>query len=212
MDWIKIKTKHYFYLDLTLAEIGLLIKIQCLAAQLEKIPTEKQILKIPGSGSKRLQHINKVLTSDQQSINNILTKVLQDVNKVSTKREQSKEKMANWREKKAVVTGNVTSREERREETIRVENINTEKTKKFIPPTVNQIADYCLERNNNIDPEQFFNHYEARDWISGKTKIKKWKACIITWEKNNKSSPVKTFKQIDQDREKDVIRNFLKED
>jgi len=58
--------------------------------------------------------------------------------------------------------------------------IETVKTKKFIKPTIQEIKDYCLERKNNIDPEHFFNFYEARAWKD----IKNWRACVITWEKN----------------------------
>lgn len=59
---------------------------------------------------------------------------------------------------------------------------------KFIPPSIEEVQAYCKERNNNIDAEKFVNHYTASNWFRGKTKIKNWKACVITWEKNNKDS------------------------
>lgn len=62
---------------------------------------------------------------------------------------------------------------------------NVKNVNKFIKPTVQEISDYCSERNNGIDPETFFNHYESIGWMRGKNKIKSWKSCIITWEKNN---------------------------
>jgi len=53
---------------------------------------------------------------------------------------------------------------------------------KLLKPTIDEIAIYCRERNNGIDPVAFFHYYEARDWMRGKTRITKWKSCIATWE------------------------------
>lgn len=58
--------------------------------------------------------------------------------------------------------------------------------KEKIPPQLKDVSDYCLERKNNIDPQNFIDHYEANGWKRGITKIKSWKACIRTWEKNSK--------------------------
>ena len=60
--------------------------------------------------------------------------------------------------------------------------------KKFIPPTAEQVAEYCKERSNSVSAEKFINHYEANGWVRGKTKIKDWKACVRTWEQNKSSS------------------------
>jgi len=55
-------------------------------------------------------------------------------------------------------------------------------------PSIQEIMDYCKERNNGIDAQNFFDFYEARGWCYGKTKIKDWKACIRTWERNRKQN------------------------
>jgi hypothetical protein len=65
----------------------------------------------------------------------------------------------------------------------RVKVLEGEKTKRFIPPTVQEVRDYCKERGNSVDPVAFFNFYESKNWMVGKTKMSKWKACIVTWEK-----------------------------
>ena len=57
--------------------------------------------------------------------------------------------------------------------------------KRFVKPTIEEIKQYCDDRKNNIDPEKFFYHYEANGWMVGRgNKMKKWKASVITWEKN----------------------------
>lgn len=53
----------------------------------------------------------------------------------------------------------------------------------FKKPTVNDIKEYCLWRNNGIDAETFFDFYESKNWMVGKNKMKDWKACVRTWEK-----------------------------
>lgn len=60
--------------------------------------------------------------------------------------------------------------------------------KRFKPPTVDEVRDYCRERGNNINPQGFVDHYAATNWHRGKTKISDWKACVRTWEKNARSS------------------------
>lgn len=58
--------------------------------------------------------------------------------------------------------------------------------KKFIKPTIEEIKTYCDERNNNIDAELFFNHYESNGWMVGKNPMKDWKASVHTWEKKQR--------------------------
>jgi hypothetical protein len=59
------------------------------------------------------------------------------------------------------------------------------KRKNFQKPTVEEVSEYCKERNNNIDPYTFIDFYESKDWYVGKNKMKDWKACIRTWEKRS---------------------------
>lgn len=67
--------------------------------------------------------------------------------------------------------------------------------KYFNKPTIIEIKDYCLERNNNIDPNSFFDFYESKGWMVGKNKMKDWKAAIRTWElRDNNSKYKKTVK------------------
>jgi len=58
---------------------------------------------------------------------------------------------------------------------------------RFAPPSLKEVSEYCQERGNSVDPEAFINYYEASRWMRGKTKIKDWKACVRTWEKNTKT-------------------------
>ena len=60
--------------------------------------------------------------------------------------------------------------------------------KRFTPPTVDEVAAYCGERNNRIDPQTFVDFYASKGWVVGKSKMKDWKASIRTWEKRDGNS------------------------
>lgn len=62
-------------------------------------------------------------------------------------------------------------------------NGSKEKTTRFTPPTVEEVAAYCKERNNNVDAEMFVAFYASKGWKVGNTPMRDWKKCIITWEK-----------------------------
>ncbi len=54
-----------------------------------------------------------------------------------------------------------------------------------IPPTIEEVRVYCLERENRVNPEQFIDYYESKGWLIGKSKMKDWKAAVRTWERRN---------------------------
>lgn len=59
--------------------------------------------------------------------------------------------------------------------------------KKFVPPTLDEVAAYCNERHNGINPSAFIDYYEARGWKYGTGKpMANWKAAVRTWEQKDK--------------------------
>lgn len=58
----------------------------------------------------------------------------------------------------------------------------SESKKRFSPPTVEEVAAYCEERKNGIDPQRFWDFYASKNWMIGKSKMKDWKAAVRTWE------------------------------
>ena len=59
----------------------------------------------------------------------------------------------------------------------------------FQKPSIDAIREYCASRGNNVDADQFFNFYESKGWVVGKSPMKDWKAAIRTWEKREKEVP-----------------------
>lgn len=81
---------------------------------------------------------------------------------------------------------------------------------RFLKPTLEEIREYCLSRNNYVDPERFFDYYEANGWKVGKNPMKDWRATVRTWESREKSeAPKKTKKQEYSDEEYEAMCDDL---
>ena len=55
---------------------------------------------------------------------------------------------------------------------------------RFTKPSISEVYDYCLQRDNHVDPEKFYAYYESNGWKVGKNPMKDWKAAIRSWERN----------------------------
>ena len=66
------------------------------------------------------------------------------------------------------------------------ESVRGEKAKRFYPPTLDEVKQYCEERKNNIDPMAFIDFYSSKGWMIGKNRMKDWKAAVRTWERKRK--------------------------
>ena len=55
-------------------------------------------------------------------------------------------------------------------------------------PTLEDVREYCKERNNDVNPDRFYNYYTARGWkIGHNINMADWRAAIRMWEVNKKS-------------------------
>ena len=88
----------------------------------------------------------------------------------------------------------------------------TTKRKRFEKPSISDIKQYCMERNNNIDARQFYDYYESNGWKVGKNSMKDWKAAVRTWEKNNYNKTAKSNKQNAIDVVNKLMREYGGED
>jgi hypothetical protein len=71
-------------------------------------------------------------------------------------------------------------------------NVGRKTTKRFSPPTLDEVTDYCYERGNQVDPHRFIDYYTANGWMVGKNKMKDWKAAVRTWEKSSPRTTTNT--------------------
>lgn len=55
---------------------------------------------------------------------------------------------------------------------------------RFVPPSVEEVREYCQTRGNNVDAQRFVDYYTSNGWMVGRNKMKDWKAAVHTWERN----------------------------
>lgn len=60
---------------------------------------------------------------------------------------------------------------------------------RFVKPSVEDVAAYCIERKNQVNAQAFIDHYEANGWKRGKNSVVDWKACVRTWESTRQQQP-----------------------
>lgn len=99
-----------------------------------------------------------------------------------------------WTANDQQVTTNKNVKNDKNERIKELKDIGGTKSprpKKFIPPTLKQVIDYCNERNNTVDAERFIDFYSAKGWYIGKNKMKNWKAAVRTWERRQASKKTK---------------------
>lgn len=65
----------------------------------------------------------------------------------------------------------------------------SKKTKKrFVPPTPEEVQNYCNERGNGISGTEFCDFYSSKGWKVGREPMKDWKAAVRTWEAKRKNN------------------------
>ena len=201
MDWIKVKVKHaeYEFADASDSVFRAWIMVMMLVAGLEAIPSEEQIKARIGKKkfNNLMQYLDKhesfsVHSDDKSktSLSHIIEKVMEDVASVIRKRHKESEYMAEYRRKtlhkplQSVCVSNGVREE------IRLDKIREEKNKTrgaFAPPLIDEVIAYRAEVGKGVDPQYFLDFYEARGWMTGKNKMKDWRAAYRTTAKWDQS-------------------------
>lgn len=75
---------------------------------------------------------------------------------------------------------------------IRESESNSERKRtRFVPPTLEEVAEYVAQRGSPVDPQGFINFYASKGWMVGKTPMKDWKAACRNaegWDRWRKNS------------------------
>lgn len=70
-----------------------------------------------------------------------------------------------------------------------VEDREGKSAQRFVPPTLEEVKQFILEKQYHVDAEKFWNFYESKGWYVGKNKMKKWRAAVANWEKTDRKTP-----------------------
>lgn len=92
---------------------------------------------------------------------------------------------------------------------ISINTLSNKGRSRFEKPSVEEIREYCKEKGLDIDAEQFFNFYESKGWMVGKSPMKNWKAAIATWAgRKEKERQTRTPRPQPQKKESVFERNM----
>lgn len=84
------------------------------------------------------------------------------------------------------INGKYYCNQHSRDEIAKLENCDIKS--RFKKPTLAEITAYCAERKNTINPQTFFDFYEAKGWKIGTSPMKDWRAAVRTWESKQKEN------------------------
>lgn len=110
-------------------------------------------------------------------------------------------RVARHRERKRLLAENtsvtpalqsVTRDKEIKSKEIKSNRDKDKNTKRFIPPSVEEVSEYIFAQGYMVDAEEFVDFYTSKDWMVGKNKMKDWQAAVRTWERSRKEKQ-KTF-------------------
>jgi hypothetical protein len=85
-----------------------------------------------------------------------------------------------------------------------------DKSKRFTPPSLEDVRSYCLERKNNVNYQKFIDFYTSKGWYVGKNKMKDWKASIRNWEGTNKTEPQKQNEMANKYSNEELMAKMMK--
>jgi len=51
-----------------------------------------------------------------------------------------------------------------------------------MPPSVEEVREYCLQRGNEVDAQRFVDYYTSVGWMIGRTRMRDWRAAVRSWE------------------------------
>ncbi len=89
---------------------------------------------------------------------------------------------------KPQANGKQEKEQEKEKEQMLKENIEKKSRVVFKAPTVEEVAAYCRERKNGIDPTAFIDYYQQQKWkLSNGNPMSDWRAAVRNWEHRHKN-------------------------
>lgn len=73
----------------------------------------------------------------------------------------------------------------RLDKTRKEEKARAPSSRRFTPPTVDEVAAYCRERGNGVDAQRFVDFYASKGWKVGSSGMRDWRAAVRNWERQD---------------------------
>lgn len=69
--------------------------------------------------------------------------------------------------------------------------LNNTLSKRFTPPTIEQLKEYQAQAGLTFDPDHFIDYWSSVGWKRGRTPMKDWKATARNWARNENNANTK---------------------
>ena len=73
----------------------------------------------------------------------------------------------------------------RLDKTRKEEKARAPSSRRFTPPSVDEVAAYCRERGNGVDAQRFVDFYASKGWKVGSSGMRDWRAAVRNWERQD---------------------------
>lgn len=57
--------------------------------------------------------------------------------------------------------------------------------KRFVPPTLDEVAAFVQEIGGKVDPQRFLDYYTSNGWMVGRNHMRDWKATVRRWARED---------------------------
>jgi len=104
---------------------------------------------------------------------------------LSEKRSAAASKSKQTKQVQAIATHvcNSTQDKEKEKDKDKEEDKKNKRTR-FVPPTIEEVEAYVMERGSSVDPRKFWEYFNAGEWKDAKgNPVRNWKQKLLTWEK-----------------------------
>ena len=148
------------------------------------ITGRKNLASVSGISESKVERILKCFESEQQ-IEQLKTSTSRLISIRNWMKHQQSEQRSEQR-----VNNEWTTSEQRVDTKEEEKELKKKKKKKnsvggFTPPTTQEVYDYFIEIEvNGNETNKFWDYYQSKGWMVGKTKMKDWKAACRNWKKN----------------------------
>ena len=69
------------------------------------------------------------------------------------------------------------------------EDVTTIKTPSFVPPTVEDVHNFCIAKQiYDVDAVMWWNYYNSKGWMVGRNKMKSWQSAVYTWHRRSNNN------------------------
>lgn len=69
---------------------------------------------------------------------------------------------------------------------LKVKEENKRESRRFTPPTKQEVQQYISEQGYTVDADKFVDFYTSKGWMVGKNPMKDWKAAVRNWQRSQR--------------------------